>query len=488
MNSIQKKIWGLAIIVLVIMATTWVSLIYYNQKMLDQYNNILERYLVLNEITRQSEETLTALNNYLLIPSSDNFEAVTKSKGEIQTMKKEVATFKNVMNELALSNYVNLIDSFMETVDRSLSFQSEAETEYSMTAFKEATHISNYISEMTLTLIDLELQTYDLFYRDIINQSEELKQLGIWLLLLITLCLLLFTYWFSQRITKPVEKLTQAANELSNGRFDLKVEVNSKDEIAFLAQMFDRMRVNINNLISEIHQKAQLENELQQSKLLLKESQLRNLQSQINPHFLFNTLNTLSKKAYMEGSEETSDLLVSVADLLRYNLKHLDKSMTLRDEVYVMKQYIDIQKSRYTDRLKFYTEIDETCLHIGIPGLTLQPLVENAVIYAVEPNEEGGSIWFRIKDDGDLVTIEVEDNGPGMTEEKIQEIVEEKVNTANGHSSGIGLSNVMKRLRLFNGREDVMRIESSLGIGTKVSIKLLKERRFDTNDQDTYSG
>ncbi len=477
MNSIQKKIWGLVLIVLLIMATTWVSLISYNQKMLDQYNGILERYLVLNEISRKSEDTVTALNNFLLLPSNDNLKAVTKNKKDIQSMKSEVATFKNVENELALTNYINLIESLVETIDSALSFHSEAETEYSMKAFNEATHISNYISEMALTLIDLELQTYDLFYRGIINQSEELKQLGTWLLLLITVGLLLFTYWFSQRITKPVEKLTLAANELSKGRFDLKVEVNSSDEIAFLAKTFDRMRLNINNLISDIHHNAQLENELQQNRLLLKESQLRNLQSQINPHFLFNTLNTLSKKAYMEGSEETSDLLVSVAGLLRYNLKHLDKPMTLYDEVYVMQQYIDIQKTRYTDRLNFYMEIDESCFSIKIPGLTLQPLVENAVIYAVEPNEEGGTIWFRIKDEGDLVTIEVEDNGPGMTEEKIQEILEEKVNTANGHSSGIGLSNVMKRLRLFNGMEDVMKIESTLGVSTKVSIKLLKERR-----------
>lgn len=484
MNSLQKKIWGLALIVLLIMTASWISLIYYNQKMLDQYNNILERYLVMNEITSVSQQTVTSLNNYILSPSAGNYELINQNKKEIETMKNEVIEFKNVENELALTNYVNLIDSLIETVDRSLFFQSEAETEYSMSAFREATHVSNYISEMTLTLIDLELRTYDVFYRGIINQSEELKQLGIWLLLSIILVLLLFTYWFSQRITKPIEKLTTAANALSRGRFDLKVEVESKDEIAFLAMTFERMRVSINNLISEIHHKAQLEKELQQNKLLLKESQLRNLQSQINPHFLFNTLNTLSKKAYMEGSEETSDLLVSVASLLRYNLKHLDKPMSLYDEVNVLQQYIDIQKSRYTDRLRFYTDIDESCLGIKIPGLTLQPLVENAVIYAVEPLEDGGTIWFRIRDDGDRVTVEVEDDGPGMTEEKIQEILLEKLDTEGKPSTGIGLNNVMKRLRLFNGSDDVMKIESNVGIGTKVIIHLLKERRNE-DDQNT---
>ncbi|MBB6453660.1 sensor histidine kinase YesM [Salirhabdus euzebyi] len=476
MSSIQKKIWALAMVVLLIMASIWVSLIYYNQKMQDQYNEILERYLVMNEVTSTSQQMVTVLNNYLHTPISDNYEQIDQSKLEMEKLKEKVVDFKNADNELALTNYVNLIDSLMEAVNRSIMFHPESETENAIKTFKEATNISNYISEMTLTLIDTELKTYDRLYRGIINQSEEIKQLGIWLLLLISLLLLLFTYWFSLRITKPVEKLTQAASELSKGRFDRKVEVDSKDEIAFLAKAFDHMRVNINNLISEIHQKAQLEKELQQSKLLLRESQLRSLQNQINPHFLFNTLNTISKKAYLEGSEETSDLLVSVSDLLRYNLKHLDKSTTLFDEVEVLKQYIFIQKARFTDRLTFYTDIDESCLPVEIPGLTIQPIVENAVIHAVEPIEDGGTIWFRVKDGGDRVIIEVEDNGPGMTDDKRKQIMDGEVDTTKGQGSGIGLSNVVKRLRLFNGYEDVIMIESCLGKGTKVTINILKER------------
>jgi len=487
-NSIKKKIWVLVIVILLIVAAIWVSLIYYNQKMQNQYNSILERYLVMNEVKTKSQQMVTELNNYLLTPSLDNFESINLSKEQIQKMKSEVANFNNAENDLAVTNYVNLIDSLVETVNRSITFHAETETENANKAFKEATNISNYISEMTLTLIGTELKTYDRFYRGIIKQSKELKQLGLWLLLLITLLLLLFTYWFSLRITNPVEKLTQAAIELSKGRFDLKVEVNTKDEMAFLAKMFDRMRININNLISEIHQKAQLEKELQQNKLLLRESQLRSLQSQINPHFLFNTLNMLSKKAYLEGSEETSDLLVSVAGLLRYNLKHLDKLMTLFDEVKVLKQYIDIQKARYTDRLKFYTEIDESCLDVPIPGLILQPIVENAVIYAVEPNEDGGVIWFRVKDGGDRVIVEVEDDGPGMSEEKIKQIMAEQLDITKGHASGIGLSNVVKRLRLFNGREDVIQIESSIGTGTKVIIHIFKERGVDKYDENSNRG
>ncbi len=482
MNTIQKKIWTLASVVLLIMLSIWLAFTYYNQKTQNQYNDILQRYLIMNEVTSASQQVITDLNNYLLNPSLSNLEQINMSQEEIRYAKYEVYNLVNVENEFALTNYINLIDSFIETTNRSLKFQSEEEVEASTKEFSEATRISTYISEMTLTVIDTELKTYDRFYREIIEQSDEFKKLGIWLLLLIIVFLLLLTYWFSLTITRPVQQLTKAANELSKGRFDRPIKVDTNDEISFLAKTFDHMRININNLISEIQQKAQLEHELQQNKLLLQESQLRSLQSQINPHFLFNTLNTLSKKAYLEGAEETSDLLVSVAGLLRYNLKRLDRSVTIQEEVVVLQQYMEIQKARFTDRIDFHMDIDESCLHIQIPGLTLQPIVENAVIHAIEPKEDGGSIWFRVLDGIDAVTIEIEDDGVGMSEDKVTQILEERLVETEGHSTGIGFSNVVKRLRLFYSFEDVIHIDSTAGRGTKVVLKIPKTRRIDHNE------
>jgi len=481
MTSIQRKIWMLAAVVLFIMVAIWMTLTYYNQKTQNQYNDILQRYLRMNEVTSASQQTVTALYNYRNKPTEANLGLLDRSKEALRKARIGVMDVRNADNEFAITNYMNLIDSLLEATDRSVLFQSEQESEDSENAFSEATRISKYISEMTLTLIDTELKTYDRFYRGIIEQSAELKKLGVWLLLTITVLMLLFTYGFSLSITRPIQKLTQAAKELSRGRFDLKVEVKSNDEISFLAKMFERMRININNLISEIQQKAQLERELQQNKLLLQESQLRSLQSQINPHFLFNTLDTLSKKAYLEGSEETSDLLASVAGLLRYNLKRLDRSVTLYEEVRVLRQYMEIQKARFTDRLRFEADIDDSCLHVQIPGLTLQPIVENAVIHAIEPSEEGGTIRFRVIDGEACVKIEIADDGPGMSELKVKQILEEQPVETEGHSTGIGFSNVVRRLRLFYGTDDIMEIASSPE-GTKVVLQIPKTRRFDSDD------
>ncbi|WP_391117685.1 sensor histidine kinase [Psychrobacillus sp. L3] len=486
MTTIQKKIWMLVSIMLLIMGIIWLTLTYYNQKTQEQSNDILQRYLRMNEVTTASQQMITNLNNYLFVPTDKHKQQVEKSIAVIKGVQQDVVELRNEENTFSVTNYIHLIDSLVETANRSMMFSEENEIEWSTNEFNEANRISMYISEMTLTILDRELKTYNRFYRDIIQQSEELKKLGIWLLLLITVVLLLATYWFSLSITRPIHQLTKAANELSEGNFNQRIEVKSNDEIAFLANTFDEMRININDLILEIQQKAQLEHELQQSKLLLKESQLKSLQSQINPHFLFNTLNTLSKKAYLDGAEETSDLLVSVAGLLRYNLKRVDRSVTLFEEVVVLNQYMEIQKARFTDRLQFELDIDESCLHVKIPGLTLQPIIENAVIHAIEPEEDGGTIWFRIKRVEPWVIIEIEDSGKGMSREKMRHLLKGNVLPIEGHSTGIGFQNVVKRLYLFFGIEDLVTIESGEGRGTKVVIQIPETRETGNEDEASY--
>nr|WP_251048031.1 sensor histidine kinase [Planococcus sp. ISL-109] len=460
--------------VIVMMFAIWLALTFYNQKTQDQYNDILQRYLQMHEVSASSQETVTNLNEYLSEPTGRTANRLEVSQQRLMDAQASLIELRNAQNEFTLTNYSNMIESFMETVERSIAFSEQGENETALTEFTEASRISIYISEMTLSIFNSELKTYERFYRDIIRQSKELDTMGVLLLSLTSVLLLLFTYLFSLSITKPVHQLTKAANELAKGRFDHPIRVNSNDEISFLAKTFDHMRVNINKLILEIQQKAQVESELQESKLLLQQSQMRHLQSQVNPHFLFNTLNTLSKKAYLDGAQDTSDLLVSVASLLRYNLKRLDHTVTLEEEAYVLKQYMEIQKARFSDRLKFHVDLDETALVYQMPSLTLQPLIENAVIHGIEPNEDGGQIWFRIKDLAEHIVIEIEDNGLGMDAATMEKLRSGGINPQEGHATGIGFANVTKRLHLFYGREDVVEIESTLGRGTKIILKLPK--------------
>ncbi|MEH7250599.1 histidine kinase [Neobacillus niacini] len=474
MISIQRKILTLTTVVIVIMSIIWITLTFYNYKTQVKYNHVLNRYLVLNDVSSSSNQVIADLNNYIIQSTPENLQKLESSKKELESARNEVFNVGNEENDFTLTNYINLMGSLIETTDRLMGLERDSEA--AVNDLAETTRIGNYISDMTLTLIDMELKTHEPFYRGIMEQSIELVKLAIWMILLTSLVLLLVTYWFSLSITRPVQQLTEAASELSKGRFDKEITVKTNDEISFLAKTFDHMRSNINNLIQQIKEKAKLEHELQQNKLLLQESHFRSLQSQINPHFLFNTLNTLSKKAYLEGSEEISDLLVSVADLLRYNLKQIDRSVTLRDELMIVEQYMEIQKARFIDRLQLHLEIEDSCLDVAIPALTLQPIIENAVIHAVEPSIDGGIISIRVIKKNEYVLVQIEDDGMGMSEDKITQILLERQVQTEGHSTGIGFSNVVKRLRLFYERDDVITIESTLGSGTSVILKMPRQR------------
>lgn len=281
---------------------------------------------------------------------------------------------------------------------------------------------------------------------------------------------LIAAVWFSRGLTNPLRSLSKAAKEVSEGNFDgPPIKVKTNDEVKVLSDSFQQMRGNIKQLIEEIKEKSELDQ-------LLKELELKHLQNQINPHFLFNTLNTISRMAYLEDAAVTSRLIESVSTLLRSSLGDINKTVTLREEVHVVKEYFYIQKTRFAERITFQTKIDDSCLDVQIPVLTLQPLVENAFIHGVEGLEEGGIISLTIYQNHNQVIIEVTDNGKGMDEETKQKIFSrEQIDLHeehSGHSTGIGLRNVIKRLELVYKHPNVLTITSHQNKGTTIKIQL----------------
>lgn len=490
MHKIKHKVALFMMIVILTLFVIWLSLTYFNRQTQDDYNDILERYLILNEANTKSETLMTTLSRLLterVDVDSPSLNQLEREWQAIQRLETRLAELENSSNTDALTNYIHLLDSLVESTDRAMRLYEQQDIDQAERELNDAIRIQTYISDTTLQLLDQELKTYDSFYRGMIDQSRAINTFGFWLLVLLVLVLIAVTYLFQRQITHPIHQLTRAANGLSLGNLDQEIQIDSQDELAFLGKTFNRMRENIKQLIHEINQKAKVEKELSESKMLLQQTQLRSLQSQINPHFLFNTLNTVSKKAYLEEAYETSDLLVSIADLLRYNLKQLDRAVTLGDELRVIRQYIQIQQTRFSDRLIYTEEIDQTLLGSEIPALTLQPIIENAVIHAVEPYQKGGQITLRVYKQGNYTRVEIGDDGPGMEDATIDQLFAGKLMPKEGHSTGIGFTNVIKRMRLFYNQDQLVYIDSYKNRGTKVSL-LLPEIKGDPTDETDDRG
>jgi ligand-binding sensor protein/two-component sensor histidine kinase len=219
-------------------------------------------------------------------------------------------------------------------------------------------------------------------------------------------------------------------------------------------------------LMAEMKEKADLES-------LLRASELKALQSQVNPHFLFNTLNTIARLALLEGANQTQEIVYSLSDLLRNNLRDIEELRTVEDEIKYINDYLTIQKARFGDRIQAIIEIDPQLLAVAIPALSLQPLVENAIIHGIEPKKDGGCIHISGKSEGERVTIVVSDTGVGVAPERIRNMLRaERRTVTQGHSTGIGVINVHKRIQHYFGSQYGLNIDSKLGEGTNVYMYL----------------
>ncbi|MGI6143455.1 MAG: sensor histidine kinase [bacterium] len=219
-------------------------------------------------------------------------------------------------------------------------------------------------------------------------------------------------------------------------------------------------------LMEEMKSRAELER-------ALKEAELMALQSQINPHFLFNTLNTISRLALLEGADKTQEVVFALAELLRGSLRKTGQSAPLKEELDYIRNYLLIQQTRFPDRIKVEFDVEEDCLNSEIPLLTLQPLVENAIVHGLEPKEAGGKLWIRIIRLGDEVQIEIIDDGLGMPADVVEEIKKlDRSRTGRCHVTGIGVNNVVKRLQYHFGDDFRWKIQSKIGQGTHITIYL----------------
>jgi sensor histidine kinase YesM len=284
------------------------------------------------------------------------------------------------------------------------------------------------------------------------------------------------------RITRPVVQLAHQAEEVARGNLDVEeIRPGTSDELSVLTRSFHGMVVSLRDYVVRIRENTIKENFHQQQELTmlnyLQEAKLKNLQAQINPHFLFNSLNAGAQLAMMEGADKTTELIENIADFYRYNIKIFDHDATLRQELEMVSHYIYIQKVRFADRFDFKQTIDDTCLEVRMPSLILQPIVENAFAHGLRDMESDGLIKIEVMQNGDNVLVCVTDNGSGfdqVTIDKLMSLPQESINEQSNQQSdsvverqgaGIALSNVISRLRLFYRRDDVLEIKSDEEIG-----------------------
>ncbi|BCS80580.1 sensor histidine kinase [Anaerocellum diazotrophicum] len=283
--------------------------------------------------------------------------------------------------------------------------------------------------------------------------------------LLVSLLLMLL---FSKLITDRIAILNKKVNEISHGNLDAQINILGNDEIGQLTENIKTMAKNIKNLIDQVYLA-----EVQKQQIIAKqrEIQFEMLCSQINPHFLFNTLEAIRMKAFCTGQHEIAQVVYLLSNLLRKSIEMTIDLITLEKEIEIVKEFLEIQKFRFGDKIDYKIEVQDDLLSSKVLPFIIQPFVENSIRHGIEPMIGKGTIEIKVFEKDGTIRIIITDNGAGMPKEKLGEVLQSLDSKDKSH---VGLKNVYHRLKLFYGEEAKIFINSELGKGTSIEIQIPK--------------
>lgn len=280
----------------------------------------------------------------------------------------------------------------------------------------------------------------------------------------VCLCILALSvlgYFFSKGLVSPLERLTENMNQIHLGFRKVTVTSDSEDEVGGLIRSFGRMMDEMNRLISEVYE----------SKIKLQHTEMKALQAQINPHFLYNSLSIINWKALEAGEDDISKVTLALSTYYRTSLNRGETLTTVENEINNIRAYLKIQLIMHDNSFAVVEEIDQNAGEYVIPKLILQPLAENAIDHGLDMSEqEKKYLRIAVRQQEDFLVFEVGDNGVGMEQEKVDEILSYR-------SSGYGLRNVYDRIQLLYGEDGRMNVKSRLGEGTVIELRLPKKVR-----------
>ena len=281
------------------------------------------------------------------------------------------------------------------------------------------------------------------------------------ILFVVVVSVILVGICISRIFSKPTKRLISAMRDFEKNAKDFEFEhVTGTQEIEAVSSSFGHLVVRIQQLMEKVRNEE----------ITLRKTELKALQAQINPHFLYNTLDAIVWRCEEEINKDAEDMVNALAKLFRISISRGHELITIDKEMQHAQNYLQIQKFRYKNQFSYYFDVDEECLQYYCNKITLQPIIENAIYHGLNLMVDDGEIYIKIAQDEENVIFTVRDNGVGMTEEQCREILQRD----HSDRTGIGIKNVNDRIKIYFGEEYGLEIKSELDEGTEVIIRMPK--------------
>ncbi|MBV7271712.1 sensor histidine kinase [Clostridiaceae bacterium UIB06] len=310
-------------------------------------------------------------------------------------------------------------------------------------------------------------RTFSVILEDrIFPQSASLRSFIMLFVVMSTLCMSIIIIAISYTMTKPLNRLSEAMKKAQSGDLSVNIENHKQDEIGQIIDSFNYLIRKINSLIREVYEQ----------KIAQKNAEIKAMEAQINPHFLYNTLDSINWMLIEREAYDVSEIIISLGNLMRYSINKNNGISSIEDEKNNVLSYLLIQKNRLENRLDYEFYIPEELYNFVMPKLILQPLVENAILHGIEPKINGGKVTVLMYEKEGFIFIEVNDNGMGMDDCRLR-YIKSYLNDDTEEVSNIGIKNVDRRIRLYFGDDFRLNVFSNNGQGTKCMIRIPKKSK-----------
>ncbi len=478
--SIQTKL--IAVFLLTSLVLLAVNLVLHQSmnRMTQRIDQVYAVNVSLNELQQVLDQVQDAMTEYLNTKSSDSMEDYYKYEQEYRRLSQELnQDISSQERKIMEKNIRALSEQYLSVTNYTVELKRGRNVEKYKVSYEEAANLYDVLGTFIYSLNNQQFMQNSDNYAVMLDALRYSQISNMVILGVVALMNLALIYLMTKEMIQPLRRLAEAAEKVGEGELttDL-VEVTTQDEIGVVTNAFNEMVLGIRRYIVQLKDSMEQESAMKEKALKteahLKDAQLKYLQAQISPHFLFNTLNAGAQLAMMEDADRTYTYIQNVADFFRYTMKDRDDT-TLADELTQVQHYIYILNVRFSGEIQFESHVDEECLNVMMPSMVLQPIVENSVNYGIRNIDWQGRINLTVTREDGYICVSIRDNGIGMSQDKIDRIMEGRLERQDlsKNSNGVGLDNVIQRLRLFYDREDVLEI-TSVGpdMGTEVAVKL----------------
>lgn len=462
-----------------------INIILYSQvnKTIRRMDTVYSSNVDLTELSDSLSAVQESLYAYLSVKTSDSLENYYRSEQTYRNLLEKLGSQISSNPTMLLErNIRRMSESYLALAEEAVSAKRGRNVEKYKELYDNSQKLYSYINTYIDELNSQQFRNNSASYQTL-REALEYQEVSSLVLMTVMMGIgILMLFGITKGMIEPLTNLAETVNLVGQGNFNVKMpQTDSLDEVGIVTRAFNTMVESLEEYILRTTRSMEKEQQMMERELLmknhLKEAQLKYLQSQINPHFLFNSLNAGAQLAMLEDAEKTCIFVEKMADFFRYNVKKGLEDASLEEELAAVENYIYILNVRFAGEIHFTRQADERIMDCRVPSMILQPIVENAVNHGIRNIDWEGCIHLEIMEEEGRIFIRIRDNGKGMSQERIQEVLSGQAGDGEeqSDSTGVGMNNVISRLELYYNQKNLVEIRSrGENKGTEVILKLPK--------------